>query len=149
MLGLESSVEASPKANKKNYGLPINFPPQQLTPSSSCTSTLFCKPLTSIVATRSFLSSLLFCPHWAITRYSATGLLSLVMLRATLAILTASALFPTSSLGVHLHWRDINEPLLDSYDRIVVGCGINRPVVTNRLSEIALRTVLCIEAGET
>ncbi|KAK3174644.1 hypothetical protein OEA41_001890 [Lepraria neglecta] len=64
-----------------------------------------------------------------------------------LAILT-SALFPTSSLGVHLHGRDINEPLLDSYDHIVVGCGISELVVTNRLSEIASRTVLCIEAGE-
>ena len=51
-------------------------------------------------------------------------------------------------LGVHLHGRDINEPLLGSYDYIVVGCGISGLVVSNRLSEIASRTVLCIEAGD-
>ncbi|KAL2039964.1 hypothetical protein N7G274_007367 [Stereocaulon virgatum] len=64
------------------------------------------------------------------------------------AVLAASALFTTSSLGVRLRGRDINEPLLESYDYIVVGCGISGLVVTNRLSEIASRTVLCIEAGE-
>lgn len=70
------------------------------------------------------------------------------MLKVTPAVLAASALFTTSSLGVRLHGRDINEPLLDSYDYIVVGCGISGLVVTNRLSEISSRTVLCIEAGE-
>ena len=44
--------------------------------------------------------------------------------------------------------RDIDRPLLDSYDYVVVGCGISGLVVTNRLSEDPDRTVLCIEAGQ-
>lgn len=49
---------------------------------------------------------------------------------------------------VRLHARDINEALLESYDYIVVGCGISGLVVTNRLSELSSRTILCIEAGQ-
>ena len=56
----------------------------------------------------------------------------------------------TTKTSRYLYERSasINAHLLDSYDYIVVGCGISGLVVTNRLSEIASRTVLCIEAGE-
>lgn len=70
------------------------------------------------------------------------------MLKATSAIVAASAILIPFTSAVRLHGRDINEPLLDSYDYIVVGCGISGLVVANRLSEIASRTVLCIEAGD-
>lgn len=53
-----------------------------------------------------------------------------------------------STKAVLLLGRDINRPLLDSYDYIVVGCGISGLVLTNRLSEDTTRTVLCIEAGQ-
>ena len=69
-------------------------------------------------------------------------------MRFTPAFLTGSLYFIDTALGVHLHGRDINEPLLESYDYIVVGCGISGLVVSNRISEIASRTVLCIEAGD-
>ncbi|MCJ1456766.1 hypothetical protein MMC28_007131 [Mycoblastus sanguinarius] len=69
-------------------------------------------------------------------------------MRSTSAVLAASAFWMPLTFGVHLHGRDINAPLLDYYDYIVVGCGISGLVVTNRLSEIASRTVLCIEAGQ-
>ena len=42
----------------------------------------------------------------------------------------------TATSGVYLHARDINQPLLESYDYVVVGCGISGLVVTNRLSEL-------------
>lgn len=70
------------------------------------------------------------------------------MVKATSAIVAASSFLIPLTSAVRLHGRDINEPLLDSYDYIVVGCGISGLVVANRLSEIASRTVLCIEAGE-
>lgn len=70
------------------------------------------------------------------------------MLRLTSALLAVSSCLTTAARAVHLHGRDINEPLLESYDYIVVGCGISGLVVSNRLSEISSRTVLCIEAGD-
>ena len=69
------------------------------------------------------------------------------MLRLSLALVTFAIFFPPSSLGVRIHDRDINAPLLDSYDYVVVGCGISGLVVTNRLSEDTSVSVLCIEAG--
>ena len=70
------------------------------------------------------------------------------MLRLTSYLLLVFLYLTSPAFGVHLHGRDINEPLLESYDYIVVGCGISGLVVSNRLSEIASRTVLCIEAGD-
>ena len=61
-----------------------------------------------------------------------------VFLATTLVLCTRS---------VALYGRDLNAPLLDSYDYIVVGCGISGLVVANRLSEDANINVLCIEAG--
>ena len=63
------------------------------------------------------------------------------------AALAISAHFSTSILGERIYGRDINAPLLRSYDYIVVGCGISGLVVTNRLSENPSISVLCIEAG--
>ncbi|KAI9821656.1 MAG: hypothetical protein M1827_002237 [Pycnora praestabilis] len=58
----------------------------------------------------------------------------------------ALALLPTFAFSLNFQ-RDLNEPLLPSYDYIVVGCGISGLVVTNRLSEDPTVSVLCIEAG--
>lgn len=63
---------------------------------------------------------------------------------ATLALLVYLAA-PVFGL---IYGRNFNTPLLNSYDYIVVGCGISGLVVSNRLSEDPTVTVLCIEAGQ-
>ncbi|KAI4095817.1 MAG: hypothetical protein LQ344_001371 [Seirophora lacunosa] len=66
-----------------------------------------------------------------------------------LALISLAACLPFSTVGVlHHHRRDLNAPLFDSYDYIVVGCGISGLVVTNRLTEDPSVNVLCIEAGD-
>ncbi|SLM34007.1 Glucose-methanol-choline oxidoreductase, N-terminal [Lasallia pustulata] len=67
---------------------------------------------------------------------------------AVSAIFATFALLATSAQCVHLFGRDLNAPLLQSYDYVVVGCGISGLVVANRLSEDSSVQVLCIEAGE-
>ena len=70
------------------------------------------------------------------------------MVNYTPAFLVTPIYLTSVVFGAHLHGRDISEPLLKSYDYVVVGCGISGLVVSNRLSEIPTRTVLCIEAGD-
>ena len=69
------------------------------------------------------------------------------MTSLSLLCFAIATLFTAYTSGNLIHGRDINRPLLESYDYIVVGCGISGLVVTNRLSEDPDRTVLCIEAG--
>ncbi|KAI4211604.1 MAG: hypothetical protein LQ351_005645 [Letrouitia transgressa] len=69
------------------------------------------------------------------------------MLWLMLALTTLAICLPVSVLGIQIHGRDIDTPLLETYDYIVVGCGISGLVVTNRLSEDPSISVLCIEAG--
>lgn len=59
---------------------------------------------------------------------------------ALLGLITLLLPIPTRS-NVHIHGRDLNQPLLESYDYIVVGCGISGLVVSNRLSELSDRYV--------
>ena len=63
------------------------------------------------------------------------------------AMLTLLAYLIHPVLGL-IYGRDLNAPLLDSYDYIICGCGISGLVVANRLSEDSGINVLCIEAGQ-
>ncbi|MCJ1293077.1 hypothetical protein MMC34_004630 [Xylographa carneopallida] len=64
---------------------------------------------------------------------------------STLLIFLVCFAWPVLGL---LYGRDLNAPLLSSYDYIVCGCGISGLVVANRLSEDYGINVLCIEAGQ-
>ena len=116
-------------------------PPNSLSLSHPSSPTL----ILSISLCHSLLHSFV---HQLILQFNRVPTLLSVMLWSKPAHLTASALLTSLALGVRLHGRDTNAPLLESYDYIVVGCGISGLVVTNRLSEIESRTVLCIEAGD-
>ena len=120
--------------------------PFEVTPSLSCT--LATIVIQFVLQDQDAQSSILAVPNWANSWHTADDLLLRVRMRVPSAIFAASAFFLPPSLGIILHGRDINEPLLASYDYIVVGCGISGLVVTNRLSELTDRTVLCIEAGD-
>ncbi len=57
------------------------------------------------------------------------------------AVLRLALLFVPTPVAsrVQIHGRDLNELSQNSYDYVVVGCGISGLVVTNRLSELSDR----------
>ena len=109
--------------------------------------TPFAAEITSLVAAHQFIPSQFFKPLTHPSRLSTLLALSCVMIRRSASV-TALISFIALAQGVLLHSRDIDELTTDTFDYVVVGCGISGLVVTNRLSEDPTRTVLCIEAGQ-
>ena len=70
----------------------------------------------------------------------------MMVLRSSLTLAIVCVLLTQASSL--LYGRDLDGPLLKSYDYIICGCGISGLVVANRLSELAGINVLCVEAGQ-